>query len=198
MTSQLAAVRVLELLLVLHDARARCRHPRFRGEILRTMNPMIYSAAWEIRHAAQVLGFGPAVSADALRRARCLTNHLHQLQIRLTHDHQLREFDAVCADAARLVAALAQGDWSALAREEEPVDQRSLPVRLAKELLPACVFLATAAALPYLPGVPDTGPTITSVQVGLAVAAALSLIPIDPANREHLLAAVTHATRRTP
>jgi hypothetical protein len=198
MAPQLAAVRILELLHHLHAVRARCRQSRFRAEAVRQMETLIIRTDWEIRNAAPVLGLGTAIIADAASKAGRLTAHLRQLQVRLTHDDQLREYDRVVSDAVVLVTALARGDWSQVITDEDDPHRPAILVRLAKGVLPASVLTAAAIGLPYLPGVAATGAALASIQIGLAAAAALSLVPVDAPHRDHVLSALSSATRRNP
>ncbi|GAA0904382.1 hypothetical protein [Virgisporangium aurantiacum] len=198
MPPQLAAVRIMELLHRLHAVRTRCRQSRFRAGAVREMETLIIRTDWEIRNAAPVLGLGTAVIADAASKASRLTAHLRQLQVRMIHDDHLHEYDRVVSDAVGLVTALARGDWSQVTTDEDDPHRPAIVVRLAKGILPASVLTAAAIGLPHIPGVAATGAALTSIQIGLAAAAALSLIPVDAPHRDHVLNALSSATRRNP
>jgi len=192
---QLAATRLLQLVDGLHGARATARHPRFRRDVLRWMDGTIKFIEWELRKAAAELRLGAAVTADARARADQLTGRLRRLHVRLAHDHQVREYDVVTGEIAILTMALARGDWSWATPEDRTAATQRRAVRVLKRIVPAVVLLTTAIGLPYLPGVTASATGLTGIQIGLGLAAALSLIPIDQAYRENVMSAYTGAAK---
>jgi hypothetical protein len=156
--AQLAATRLVQLLDALHRARASCRHPRRRANFLRWMDRLIKHLQWELPKTTTDLRLGAAITADARTRTDQLTGRLRQLHVRLTHDHQLQEYDRVCTDTAILTMALARGDWSwATTQDHTPPGQR-LAVRVAKRLIPAAVLLAPPSGFRTCPASPRRPP----------------------------------------
>jgi hypothetical protein len=195
---QLAAVHLLHLLDGLHRARSTCRHPRRRRNFLRWMDEWIAYVQWDLPRAAAGLRLGAAITTDARTRAAHLAGRLRQLHVRLAHDHQLEEYDRVSTEAAALAMALARGDWSWVTQEDQTEVGQGRVVRVLKKVVPCAVLALTAVALPYLPGVTASAAGLTGVQVGLVLAAALSLIPIEAAHREHVTSAYTNVSRPNP
>ncbi len=194
--AQMSAVRLLQLLDGLYRARATCRHPRRRASFLRWMDELIAYLRWELPAAVTDLRLGPAATADARTRAMRVVGRVRRWHVRLVHDHHLREYDRVCAEAAAVTMALARGDWSWVAADDDVPAGRKLVIRLAKRLAPAAVLGAAAIGLRYLPGVTASASGLTGIQVGLAVAAVLSLIPVEAAHRQDVMSAFASATGR--
>ncbi|MFC4998121.1 hypothetical protein ACFPIJ_09785 [Dactylosporangium cerinum] len=195
---QLAAVHLLQLLDGLHRARSTCRHPRRRRNFLRWMGEWIDFVQWDLPRAAAGLRLGAAITTDARTRATHLAGRLRQLHVRLAHDHQLEEYDRVSTEAAALAMALARGDWSWVTQEDQTEVGPGRVMRALKKVVPCAVLALTAVALPYLPGVTASAAGLVGVQVGLVLAAALSLIPIEVAHRENVMSAYTNASRPNP
>jgi hypothetical protein len=193
---QLAAMHLLQLLDGLHRARATCRHPRYRRNFLRWMDRMIKYVQWELPKATADLRLGAAITADSRTRANQLAGRLRQFHVRLAHDHQLREYDWVSIETATLTMALTRGDWSWGKPEDEAAAVQHRAVRVLKRIVPSVVLLAAAIGLPYLPGVTASTTSLTGIQVGLGLAAALSLVPIEATYRENVMSAYVDATKR--
>ncbi|GAB3833906.1 hypothetical protein [Dactylosporangium cerinum] len=94
--------------------------------------------------------------------------------------------------------ALARGDWSWVTQEDQTEVGPGRVMRALKKVVPCAVLALTAVALPYLPGVTASAAGLVGVQVGLVLAAALSLIPIEVAHRENVMSAYTNASRPNP
>jgi hypothetical protein len=195
--AQQAAVHLVRLLDGLHRARATCRHPRRRGTFLRWMDRLVRYVQWEMPNATRDLRLGSVVTADACARINHLAGRMRRLQLRLVHDHQLQEYDRVCAEVATLTMALARGDWSWVGPEDEVPVRSRLAVRAAKRVIPAALLIGAAIGLRYLPGVTASGASLTGIQLGLGLAAVLSLIPVEAAHREKVMSAFADATKRT-
>ena len=60
------------------------------------------------------------------------------------------------------------------------------------------VLVAAAIGLSYLPGVTAPTTNLAGIQLGLGLAAVLSLIPIDATHREDVMSAFVTVTKHNP
>jgi hypothetical protein len=196
--AQESALHLVRLLDGLHRARGTCRHPRRRSNFLRWMDNLIKYLQWELPRAIADLHLGVAITADAHTRTDQVVGRLLRWHVCLVHDHMLEEYDRVCAEAATLTMALARGDWTWVNAEDRTPARTRLAARVAKRLVPSAVLFAAAIGLPYLPGVAASATGLAGIQVGLGLAAVLSLIPMEATHREDVMAAFASATKRNP
>lgn len=193
--SQHAAVLLLTVLLTFEQARPSNRPPRFRANFLRWLDGMTAFIRWEFTTTGVNLGLADHLGRDVAHRAAVLTAYLRGHQTRLLHDDGLTTYDAVSAELAAAVVALAAGDWSLLEAAEAAVDEPSRLIRITRRVLPAMLLTGTAIGLPYVPGVPDGGSALIGIQLGLVAAAALSLVPLEQAHRDKITEAFSSVSK---
>lgn len=189
MPAQLAAVRLLLLVDALRGAAPTNRHPRYRRNFIRWMNDLITFMGPELTATARNLGLGQAAVAEARQRAGELTARLRTLQTRLLHEPGAEAYQQIRTEVAALVAAIARGDWSSLSTEDSAGRVQGALARFGRKVGAAASLLALAGGLPYLPGIAADSATIGGIQLGLVVTAALSLLPIEPAQRDQAYSA---------
>ena len=182
--SQHVAARLLILVEGLEGAEPSNRHPRYRRIFVRWMDAFIEATEWEAPGIARNLGLGRAVVAETRQRVRDLGGRLRVLQLRLLHDHSADTYRAVRAEVDDLVRDICRGDWSAVAVEGAAAPAPSAWRRYGRRIATAVSLLAVAAGLPYLPGISADSGTLGGIQLGLVVAAALTLLPVEPAHRD--------------
>lgn len=187
--SQLAAVHLLLLVDALKGAAPTNRHPRYRRNFIRWMNVLITLIEREMPATARHLNLGRAVVAEAQQRARDLAARLRVLQNRLLHEPGADAYQEVRAEVATLVADVARGTWAALPAEGSAGRAQSALARFGRKVGAAASLLAVAGGLPYLPGIAADSATVGGIQLGLVVAAALTLLPVEAAHRERAFSA---------
>lgn len=174
-------------------------HPRRRGDLLRWLAGHRAAIAAELRGCSRDAGLGAAHTERDERRALHLTAVLEHVESRLADAASPEEYHAIEAEVVAALQALTRGDWSPLTLSEDPAQPPGQLRRLFRRVLPAAVLAAAALALPLLPGRPSaTDAAVTTVQLGLLVAAALNLLPIDADVRGRVADAYTAAGRIGP
>jgi hypothetical protein len=187
--SQLAAVRLLLLVDALRAAAPTNRHPRYRRNFIRWMNVLITSIERELPTTAQRLGLGRAVVAETQQRTRDLAARLRVLQTRLLHEPGADAYQQVRTEVATLVSDVARGTWTAVPAQNGAGRAQSALARFGRKVGAAASLLAVAGALPYLPGISADSATVGGIQLGLVVAAALTLLPVEAAHRDQAFSA---------
>ncbi|PWR07293.1 hypothetical protein DKT68_19730 [Micromonospora acroterricola] len=187
--SQLAAVRLLLLVDALQGAAPTNRHPRYRRNFIRWMNVLITSIEQELPATARHLGLGRAVVAEAEQRAGDLAARLGVLRTRLLHEPGVDAYQQVRTEVATLVADVARGTWAAVRQENSAERSPSTLARVGRKVGATASLLALAGSLPYLPGIAADSATIGGIQLGLVVAAALTLLPVEAVHRDHAISA---------
>lgn len=187
--SQLAAVHLLQLVDALRAAAPTNRHPRYRRNFIRWMNVLITFIERHLPATARQLGLGRAVVAETQQRARDLAARLRALQTRLLHEPGADAYQQIRAEVAALVADLARGTWAALPTEGATGRAQSALARFSRKIGAAASLLTLAGGLPYLPGIAADSATVGGIQLGLVVAAALTLLPVEAAHRDQAFTA---------
>jgi hypothetical protein len=196
--AHLVTVRLLVLLASLLEVRDSWWHPRERRDLLLWMAGARAETATQLRGSARDLGLGNDLEQQISRRARHLSGFLQQMELRLLDVGTQQDFEAIVTDVDRAFRSISRGDWSPLTLAEEPPVATGRWIALARRAVPAIVLVASALALPHLPGHPPTGdPGIATLQLGLILAAALSLLPIDADVRSRVINAYTSAGKIT-
>lgn len=197
--AHLVTVRLLVLVSSLHQARFSWWHPRQRRDLLEWMVSFRTAVTWELRGCARDAGLGAISSEQSARRARHLTGVLRQVESRLLDADDPEDFRSILADLLKAFQAIARGDWSPLTLAEEPPVKAGRLLSLLRRVVPAVVLIVAALLLPLLPGRPaTTGAAVATVQLGLFVAAALSLLPIDADVRSRVVEAYATTGRISP
>jgi hypothetical protein len=197
--AHLVTVRLLVLISSLYQARFSWWHPRARRDLLRWMEEFRTAVAWELRGSARDAGLDAAASEQNARRARHLAVVLQQIEFRLLDADGPQDFSSILADLVGAFQAIARGDWSPLTLAEEPSVQAGRLLGLLRRAIPAIVLVVAALVLPLLPGRPVTGDAgVPTLQLGLLIAASLSLLPIDADARSRVVNAYSSAGKITP
>jgi len=197
--AHLVTVRLLVLVSSLHEARFSWWQPRARRDLLRWMAGFRTAVAWELRGCARDAGLDAAAFEQNARRARHLAGVLQQIECRLLDADAPEDFSSILADLVRAFQAIARGDWSPLTLAEEPSVKAGRLLGLLRRAIPAIVLVVAALVLPLLPGRPVTGDAgVPTLQLGLLIAASLSLLPIDADVRGRVADAYSTAGRITP
>jgi hypothetical protein len=187
--SQLAAVHLLLLVDALREEASTNRHPRYRRHFIRWMNLLITFIERQLPATARQLSLGGAVVAEAQQRAGELAARLRVLQNRLLHEPGPEAYKQIRAEVATLVADLARGTWTAAPAEGSAGRAQTALARFGRKAGATAALLALAGGLPYLPGIAADSATVGGIQLGLVVAAALTLLPVEAAHRDQALSA---------
>lgn len=197
--AHVVTVRLLILISSLHQARFSWWNPRTRGHLLQWMAEFKASAARQLRGSARDAGLSVAASEQIERRARHFNGFLQQIENRLLDADSPHDFNKIMADLTAAFHAVACGDWSPLTMADEPPANPDRWLALVRRAIPAIVLVVSALALPNLPGHPPNGdPAIATLQLGLFIAASLSLLPIDADVRTRVINAYTGAGKIAP
>jgi hypothetical protein len=133
------------------------------------------------------------------RRGRHLAGILQQVERRLLDADSPEDFHSILADLIRAFQAIVRGDWSLLTLAEEPPAKAGRLLSLLRRAVPAIVLVVAALVLPLLPGNPATGDAgVPTAQLGLLIAASLSLLPIDTDVRNRVVNAYSTVGKVSP
>ncbi|GLI02996.1 hypothetical protein [Phytohabitans aurantiacus] len=187
--SQLATVHLLLLVDALREAAPTNRHPRYRRNFIRWMNVLITFIERQLPTTARQLNLGRAVVVETQQLTRDLAAQLRALQNRLLHEPGPDAYTQVRAEAATLVADLARGTWAAAPADGSTGRTQTALARFGRKAGAAAALLALAGALPHLPGIAADSATVGGIQLGLVVAAALTLLPVEATHRDQALSA---------
>jgi hypothetical protein len=187
-----ATVWLIILASSLHQTRSSWWHPRGRQRLLRWMGDRRESAERRLLGSARDAGLGAAAEADVARRARHFSGFLRQVEARLLDADAAADHAAIVSGLVTALKAIIRGDWAPLTLAEEPPARPGRWLALLRRAVPAVVPATAALLLPLLPGHPaTTDPGVTTVRVGLLVAALLSLLPVEADVRSRVISAYT-------
>jgi hypothetical protein len=137
-----------------------------------------------------LVGGSGLVHAETQQRCRQAADLLAHMQWRLAEARSRKDYDEIRQDLVEFVAAAVEGDWSRLAEDSGPVTRPSRLGKLARRLVAPVVLVGTAVGLPYLPGIPAGSSGVTTIQIGLVVAAVLTLASVDSSAQDRVLGAL--------
>lgn len=153
--------------------------PAIPGDLRAEVDPLV--------EAERVLGAGAPGGGERGRGRRLLDADGQQ------------DFDAIVTDIDGAFSAIVRGDWSPLTLADEPPLRSGRWIGLVRRAIPAIVLVASALALPHLPGQPPTGdPGVATIQLGLILAAALGLLPVDTDVRGRVINSYASAGKIAP
>jgi len=191
--SQHVAASMCYLLLILHEMPGVWRRPPARRRLIRRMDYRINWIERALPRGLWLAGVRADMYREVVRRCHEAATALRKLQWRLVDANQRSDYEQLCQELAAATAAVATGDWKLLTSEEQSRTAVSWLIAVLRRLVPAAVLVFTAVALPHLPGVTAGGPAMSSIRVGLVIAAILSLASVDTSSQDRVLAAFSNA-----
>lgn len=186
------------LWFLLHDLAAiggRWRQPAARRELLWKIGRTGFWLETRLRLAMWMAGHRGHGYEVAARHYRRTASYVQALAWQVMNAGNQAAFEGIRKDLTEVTVAVARGDWERL----PPLGEHSRVSRLVtvgRRLIAPTVLAIAAVSLPYLPGVAEKGPALTSIQVGLFVTAALTLTSLDQFSRDRILHAFDESHRR--
>jgi hypothetical protein len=188
------AAQLYLLLILTYDARSGWRQPAVRRQLINRMHGRTGWIARIIPRGLWLAGVRGSAHRDTLRHCRSAAAALSALRWRLLEANSQADYELVCHDIVIAATAVAGGDWQAL-NSNEITATRTRLVAFGRRLLPAGALLATALALPHLPGITVEGAALSSVRAGLIIAAVLSLVSAGNPSADQALGAFSDTTK---
>jgi hypothetical protein len=192
--STAVAARLWFLLDDMETVGGRWRQPAVRRDLLGWITGSGIQIETRLRLAMWMAGYRGPEFDEASKRYKRAAAYVRGLAWQVVNAGDQAAFDVIRRNLAEMTAAVATGNWDLL----PPLPQHSRVSRVAavgRRLIAPAVLGAVAVALPYLPGVTGNGAALTSIQVALFVAAALSLTSLDQPSRDRILRAIDEGRR---
>jgi hypothetical protein len=195
--SQIVAVQTYYLLNRFDRAQRGWRQADNRKRLLWATARRANFIGHQIPRLQWLAGGSSQVRAETLQHCRHAAATIAAMQWRLIEARSRADFDTLRAELAIAVAAAARGDWSPLSTDTESRRTSRLSAILRRLVAPT-ILAGTAAILPYLPTVPADGPSLASIQIGLVIAAVLTLASVDNTAQDRVLGALGGIGGRDP
>jgi hypothetical protein len=188
--STLVAVQLFYALATFNDLSGTWKQSDGRKRLLWKLAGRAAFIRHQVPRLQWLVGGSTQVREEAQQRCHRAADLLSHMQWRLAEAHSRRDYDDLRNCLAELVAAAAGGDWTKLADDGSPT-RRSRLRSLIRRLATPAILVATAFALPFLPGVAADHSGVTTIQIGLAVAAVLTLASVDSSAQDRVLGALS-------
>lgn len=195
--SQIVAVQAYYLLNRFDRAQRGWRQADTRKRLLWATARRANFIGHQIPRLQWLAGGSPQVRTDTLQRCRHAAATIAAMQWRLVEARSRSDFDTLRAELAIAVAAAAHGDWSPLTADSESSRTSRLNAILRRLLAPV-ILAGTALVLPHLPAAPASGTSLASIQIGLMIAAVLTLASVDNTSQDRVLGALGGIGGRDP
>jgi hypothetical protein len=184
--SRLAAIALVPTLIDLIGTRRTWSRPTVRRALVRQLErDAEQMERIFVGGGASGAGEGPGVRRSLVGSGFAIAATLRDHERALLDASTQADFEELLATHIRQIVALLHGDWSPFGSPEQP-PVTSRIVAVARRMLPAIVLVAAAIGLLFVPDSVIASTDVVEAQVGLLVAALLSLVATSPAAERSL------------
>jgi hypothetical protein len=187
-----AALLLMDVLVQLTSWKREWRPLAIRRKLADEIALVAGSSAENLDRAARTIGGGLEFRKWALERGRDIeaTLRIHQRHL-LEAQHQ-DQFDEIVRRITEQAASLADGSWELIERVSGPALSPAFIRRLIR-FAPAAILFVAAISVRLIPGLQSNSATLLTVELGLAVSAVLSLLPLAQPGQEMVLSSLRDA-----
>jgi hypothetical protein len=194
--SAAVAARLWFLVDVFEDVGGSWRQPSKRRELLVWIRVTGFWLETRLRLATWMAGYRGPEFEEASQRYRRAAGYVRSKAWHVMDAGDHATLERISKELAATAVSVARGRWEPVPELPQPT-RASRMMTMARRLVAPSALATTAFALPHLPGVTLSGSALTSFQVALLVASALTLTPLDHSSRERVLGAFSNEHRHT-